>query len=191
MTDITKMKLNTASSSQSPSPSLPWPLIITWWPQIALQWCTFKHADTMCEIEWKRTPYNVTMGQCDDYEGRVEFKVSSVQPLEEEKKHLENSSKLLDAICDEFLCRATTTSTSVVYLWLRQPLKMTASGNVTLSPTSRWFFLSFFRGILLHYLLGGLLHHFLFAWVFPLLRVIISQLVCSGRKPRERIQSCR
>ena len=29
----------------------------------------------MCEIEWKRTPYNVTMGQCDDYEGRVEFKV--------------------------------------------------------------------------------------------------------------------
>merc|ERR550517_2319751 len=26
------------------------------------------------EIEWKRTPYNVTMGQCDDYEGRVEFK---------------------------------------------------------------------------------------------------------------------
>ena len=40
----------------------------------------------MCEIEWKRTPYNVTMGQCDDYEGRVEFKVRSVQPFDEEKK---------------------------------------------------------------------------------------------------------
>ena len=40
-----------------------------------LQWCTFKHAEKMCEIEWKRTPYNVTMGQCNDYEGRVEFKV--------------------------------------------------------------------------------------------------------------------
>ena len=40
-----------------------------------MQWCTFKHAEKMCEIEWKRTPYNVTMGTCDDYEGRVEFKV--------------------------------------------------------------------------------------------------------------------
>ena len=94
MTDITKMKLYTASPSESTSPSLPWPLIITWWPQIALQWCTFKHADTMCEIEWKRTPYNVTMGKCDDYEGRVEFKVSSVQPFDEEKKQLENSEKI-------------------------------------------------------------------------------------------------
>merc|ERR1719400_1163058 len=28
----------------------------------------------MCEIVWKRTLYNVTIGQCDDYEGRVEFK---------------------------------------------------------------------------------------------------------------------
>ena len=38
------------------------------------EWCTFKHAEKMCEIQWKKTPYNVTMGQCDDYEGRVEFK---------------------------------------------------------------------------------------------------------------------
>ena len=39
------------------------------------EWCTLKHADRVCDIEWKRTPYNVTMGECSDYEGRVEFKV--------------------------------------------------------------------------------------------------------------------
>ena len=49
-------------------------LKITHW-LLVFQWCTFKHAEKMCEIEWKRTPYNVTMGTCDDYEGRVEFKV--------------------------------------------------------------------------------------------------------------------
>ena len=30
----------------------------------------------MCDIVWKQTPYNVTMGECSDYSGRVEFAVS-------------------------------------------------------------------------------------------------------------------
>ena len=41
-----------------------------------MQWCTFKTNDKICEIEWKYDPYNVTMGQCEDFSGRVEFRVS-------------------------------------------------------------------------------------------------------------------
>merc|ERR1719208_364301 len=38
------------------------------------EYCTFKHAETSCNIDWKREPYNVTMGECSNYEGRVEFR---------------------------------------------------------------------------------------------------------------------
>merc|ERR1711936_1272200 len=38
------------------------------------EWCTFKTNDKICEIEWKSDLYNVTMGQCEDYSGRVEFR---------------------------------------------------------------------------------------------------------------------
>ena len=47
---------------------------------ISLQWCAFKHLEKRCEIEWKRRPYNVTMGHC-DFEGRVNFKVESLIQL--------------------------------------------------------------------------------------------------------------
>ena len=40
------------------------------------QWCTFKHEETKCEIEWKYDPYNVTLGECSDFEDRAEFRVS-------------------------------------------------------------------------------------------------------------------
>ena len=41
---------------------------------------------------------------------------------------------------DNYPCRATSTSTSVVWLWLRQLLKIMESGNVTSSPTSKWLY---------------------------------------------------
>ena len=40
------------------------------------QFCTFRKGDKSCDIVWKRDPYNVTMGECDDFAGRVEFRVS-------------------------------------------------------------------------------------------------------------------
>ena len=41
-----------------------------------MQWCTFKHEENSCEIEWKYDLWNVTMGPCDNYKNRVEFRVS-------------------------------------------------------------------------------------------------------------------
>merc|ERR1712107_435459 len=43
------------------------------------KWCTLKHENgRMCEFEWRRTyrfkEYNVSMNQCDDFQGRVQFK---------------------------------------------------------------------------------------------------------------------
>ena len=35
----------------------------------------------MCDIVWKRGPYNVTMGRCDDFKKRAKFAVSSIFPL--------------------------------------------------------------------------------------------------------------
>ena len=42
-----------------------------WW-----EFCTFRKGDKSCDIVWKRDPYNVTMGECDDFAGRVEFRGS-------------------------------------------------------------------------------------------------------------------
>ena len=44
------------------------------------QWCTFRRGERSCEVVYryeKKYNYNVTMGQCDDFAGRVEFKVRS------------------------------------------------------------------------------------------------------------------
>ena len=40
------------------------------------QFCTFRRGGKSCDIVWKRDPYNVTMGECGDFAGRVEFRVS-------------------------------------------------------------------------------------------------------------------
>ena len=36
-----------------------------WW-----EWCTFTHVPTgkVCDLQWKREPYNVTVNDCDDFE---------------------------------------------------------------------------------------------------------------------------
>jgi hypothetical protein len=62
------------------------------------QLCTFKHAKKMCEIE--SVGYDVKMGDCSDYEGRVEFRVSCNDPAQVNNFHS--------------LFRVITTSTSVV-----------------------------------------------------------------------------
>lgn len=38
------------------------------------EWCTFTHLEQSCEIEWKRSPYNVTMGSCDYIDRGAEFR---------------------------------------------------------------------------------------------------------------------
>ena len=48
------------------------------------QWCTFRKGDRSCEVVYryeKKYNYNVTMGQCEDFAGRVEFKVSSFSAM--------------------------------------------------------------------------------------------------------------
>ena len=48
------------------------------------QWCTFRKGDRSCEVVYryeKKYNYNVTMGQCEDFAGRVEFKVSSYSTM--------------------------------------------------------------------------------------------------------------
>ena len=48
------------------------------------QWCTFRKGDRSCEVVYryeKKYNYNVTMGQCEDFAGRVEFKVSSFSTM--------------------------------------------------------------------------------------------------------------
>ena len=43
-----------------------------WW-----EFCTFRKGYKSCNIDWKKDPnYNVTMGECDDFAGRVEFRGS-------------------------------------------------------------------------------------------------------------------
>jgi len=37
------------------------------------EWCTFTHDGNSCEYQWKKTPYNVTDGPCDDFQDRAEF----------------------------------------------------------------------------------------------------------------------
>ena len=45
------------------------------------EWCTFKHSENSCEIEWQYDLWNVTMGPCDDYRDRVEFRVSDTATI--------------------------------------------------------------------------------------------------------------
>ena len=43
-----------------------------WW-----EFCTFRKGDKSCNIDWRKDPnYNVTMAECDDFPGRVEFRGS-------------------------------------------------------------------------------------------------------------------
>jgi len=51
-----------------------WPLelwcnVDDWW-----EWCTFSHlsSNRYCDFQWKSTPYNVTVNEC-DFEGRYEY----------------------------------------------------------------------------------------------------------------------
>ena len=37
------------------------------------EWCTFRHKDRLCDFEWQREPWNVTVLECDDYEGRYRW----------------------------------------------------------------------------------------------------------------------
>ena len=46
---------------------------------VMLQLCTFRQADSHCEVWWKYAPeYNVTINDCDDHADRVSFKVMHV-----------------------------------------------------------------------------------------------------------------
>ncbi len=42
---------------------------------LVAQWCTFQRGSRKCEYEWKRTPYNITVLDCNDFQGRAEFQV--------------------------------------------------------------------------------------------------------------------
>ena len=37
------------------------------------EWCKFSHADKICDYEWKKAEWNVTVLNCDDYADRAEF----------------------------------------------------------------------------------------------------------------------
>ncbi|XP_059094922.1 uncharacterized protein LOC131889766 [Tigriopus californicus] len=39
-----------------------------WW-----EWCTFKHSGRKCDFEWSNQARNVTVLDCQDFEGRFEF----------------------------------------------------------------------------------------------------------------------
>ena len=38
------------------------------------EFCTFRKGSKSCNIVWKLDPHNVTMGECGDFAGRVEFR---------------------------------------------------------------------------------------------------------------------
>ena len=42
-----------------------------WW-----EYCTFRKGDKSCDFVWKKGPYNVTIGECDDFAERFEFRGS-------------------------------------------------------------------------------------------------------------------
>ena len=37
------------------------------------EYCKFVHTDKMCDFEWKRDDWNITVAECKDYEGRMEW----------------------------------------------------------------------------------------------------------------------
>ena len=37
------------------------------------EYCKFVHTDKMCDFEWKRDDWNITVADCKDYEGRMEW----------------------------------------------------------------------------------------------------------------------
>ena len=37
------------------------------------EFCKFIHNDKICDLIWKRDPYNVTIEECTDYEGRMRY----------------------------------------------------------------------------------------------------------------------
>ena len=37
------------------------------------EWCTFIHNDKKCDYVWKRDYWNVTVEDCNDYQGRIEY----------------------------------------------------------------------------------------------------------------------
>ena len=41
-----------------------------------IQWCTFRHSAMLCDYEWKRADWNVTVADCSDYQNRADFQVS-------------------------------------------------------------------------------------------------------------------
>ena len=47
-----------------------WCNVDDWW-----EWCTFTHtaSSKSCELDWKWDPYNVTVLDCADFEGRFEY----------------------------------------------------------------------------------------------------------------------
>ena len=40
------------------------------------EYCTFRKGDKSCDFVWKKGPYNVTMGECNDFAERIEFRGS-------------------------------------------------------------------------------------------------------------------
>ena len=47
-----------------------WCNVDDWW-----EWCTFTHVSSgnFCDLKWKKDPWNVTLNDCDDFEGRVKY----------------------------------------------------------------------------------------------------------------------
>ena len=37
------------------------------------EWCTLIHNNKKCDYEWKRDEWNVTVADCNDYQGRAEY----------------------------------------------------------------------------------------------------------------------
>ena len=40
------------------------------------QWCTFRHEDKICDYEWKRAAWNLTVADCDAYADRASYQVT-------------------------------------------------------------------------------------------------------------------
>ncbi|TRY78631.1 hypothetical protein TCAL_14436 [Tigriopus californicus] len=37
------------------------------------EWCTFRHKNKKCDFQWRKDVYNITVLDCQDYEGRFQF----------------------------------------------------------------------------------------------------------------------
>ena len=48
-------------------------LILTCNPDGYYEWCKFIHNDKICDFQWERAAWNITMLECSDFAGRARF----------------------------------------------------------------------------------------------------------------------